>query len=135
VAEQARPVARKGRTLSSERLVWGLDSPSVDWWGRLGRKRLPRRSAARRVAVGRRGRNAGEQAGRRPMHVHERIQGVQVEANVVLELEEGRRTVGRTGELRPTATAGTAGRLGAAPERMRGRRGGALGGLICAHAR
>jgi hypothetical protein len=57
-------VARKGRTPASERLGWDLDSPSVDWWGRFGRKRLRRRSAAREAAVGRGGRNAGEQAGR-----------------------------------------------------------------------
>jgi hypothetical protein len=31
---------------------------------------------------------------------------VRVEANVVIELEEGRWTVGRTGELRRAATAG-----------------------------
>jgi hypothetical protein len=35
----------------------------------------------------------------RPMHVHGRVQGVRVEAKVELGLEEGRRTVGRTGEL------------------------------------
>jgi hypothetical protein len=60
--EQGQPVVRKGRTLVSERLGQGLDSPSGDWWGRLGRKRLRRRSAARRAAVGHCGRNAGEQA-------------------------------------------------------------------------
>jgi hypothetical protein len=48
----------------SEWLGWGLDSPSVDWWGRLGRKRLRRRPAARRAAIDRCGRNAGEQADR-----------------------------------------------------------------------
>jgi hypothetical protein len=61
-AEQCWPAVREGRTPVSERLGWGLDSPSVDWWGRLGRKLLRRRSAARRAAVGRCGRNAGEQA-------------------------------------------------------------------------
>jgi hypothetical protein len=64
VVEQGWPAARKGQTPASEWLGWGLDSPSVDWWGRLGRKRLRRQSAARRAAVGRRSRNAGEQAGR-----------------------------------------------------------------------
>jgi hypothetical protein len=43
---------------------------------------------------------------------------VWVEANVELGLEQGRWTVGRTGELRQAATAGAAGRLGAAPGRM-----------------
>jgi hypothetical protein len=64
VVEQGRLAVREGRTPVSERLGWGFDSPSVDWWGRLGRKRLHRWSAARRAAVGHRGRNAGEQAGR-----------------------------------------------------------------------
>jgi hypothetical protein len=41
---------------------------------------------------------------------------LRVEATAALGLEEGRRTVGRTGELRPTATAGAAGPLGAAPQ-------------------
>jgi hypothetical protein len=45
-----------------------------------------------------------------------------VEARVALELEEGRWNVERTGELRPVATAGAAGRIGATPGRMRGRR-------------
>jgi hypothetical protein len=45
------------------------------------------------------------------MHVHGRVQGMQVEAFVVLEFEEGRWTVGRTGELRSVATAGAEGRL------------------------
>jgi hypothetical protein len=45
------------------------------------------------------------------MHVHGRVQGVRVEANVVLEFEEGRWTVGRTGELRSAATAGAVWRL------------------------
>jgi hypothetical protein len=45
-----------------------------------------------------------------PMHVHGRVQAVRVEANVVLELKEGRWTVGRTGELRPAAAAGAVGR-------------------------
>jgi hypothetical protein len=45
------------------------------------------------------------------MHVHGRVQGVWVEANVVLELEEERWTVGRTGELRPAATANAMGQL------------------------
>jgi hypothetical protein len=47
----------------------------------------------------------------RLMHVHWRVQGVRVEANVVLEFEEGQWTVGRTGELRPAVTAGVVGRL------------------------
>jgi hypothetical protein len=68
-AEQGRPVARDGQTPASKRLGWGLDSPSVDWWGRFGGKRLWRRSAARRAAVGRGGCNAGEQAVR-PTNVH-----------------------------------------------------------------
>jgi hypothetical protein len=46
-----------------------------------------------------------------PMHVHGRVQGLRVEANVVLKFEEGRSTVGRTSELRPAATAGAEGRL------------------------
>jgi hypothetical protein len=62
--EQGQPAAREDRTPASERPGWGLDSPSVDWWGRLRQKRLWRRSAARRAAVGHHGRNAGEQAGR-----------------------------------------------------------------------
>jgi hypothetical protein len=45
------------------------------------------------------------------MYVHGRDQGVRVEATVVLEFEEGRWTVGRTGELRPAATADAEGRL------------------------
>jgi hypothetical protein len=48
----------------SKRLGWGLDSPSGDWRGWLGGKRLRRRSAAREAAVGRDGRYAGEQASR-----------------------------------------------------------------------
>jgi hypothetical protein len=48
----------------SERLGWGLDSPSVAWCGQFGGKQLWRRSAAREAAVGRGGRNAGEQASR-----------------------------------------------------------------------
>jgi hypothetical protein len=40
------------------------------------------------------------------MRVHGSIPGVRVEAFVVLELAWGRRTKGRTGELRPTAMAG-----------------------------
>jgi hypothetical protein len=39
------------------------------------------------------------------------LKGVRVEANVVLELEERRWTVGRTGELRPAATTGAVGQL------------------------
>jgi hypothetical protein len=57
-----------------------------------------------------------------PMRVHGSIQGVRVEARVALELEEGRWKVERTDELQPVATASAAGRLGAAPGRMRGRR-------------
>jgi hypothetical protein len=45
------------------------------------------------------------------MHVHGMVQGVRVEANVVIELEEGRWTVGRTGELRRATTADAVGRL------------------------
>jgi hypothetical protein len=48
------------------------------------------------------------------MYMHGRVQGVRVEANVVLELEEGRWTVGRTGELRLEATADAVGRLSCA---------------------
>jgi hypothetical protein len=61
-AEQRWPAARGGRTPASERLGWGLDSPSVDWRGWLGGKRLRRRSAAREAADGRGGPNAGELA-------------------------------------------------------------------------
>jgi hypothetical protein len=61
---QGRPAARDGRTPASKRLGWGLDSPSRDWRGWLGGKRLRRRSAAREAAVGRGGRNAGVQASR-----------------------------------------------------------------------
>jgi hypothetical protein len=64
VADQGRPAAREGRTPACERLGWGFDSPSVDWRGQLGRRRFRRWSAARRAAVGRGGRNAGEQMGR-----------------------------------------------------------------------
>jgi hypothetical protein len=73
---------------------------------------------ARRAAVGRGGRNSGEQAGRPANARAQEGLGVRVEAKVALEFEEGRWTVGRTGELRPAATAGAAGRLGAAPGRM-----------------
>jgi hypothetical protein len=45
----------------------------------------------------------------RLMHVHGRVQGMRVEAFVVLEFEEGRWTVGRTSELRPAVTAGAEG--------------------------
>jgi hypothetical protein len=45
----------------------------------------------------------------RPMRVHRSIPGVRVVAFVVLELEWGRRTKGRTGELRPAAMAGAGG--------------------------
>jgi hypothetical protein len=45
------------------------------------------------------------------MRVHERVQGVRVEASVVLGLEEGRCKVERTGKLRPMATAGAVGRF------------------------
>jgi hypothetical protein len=45
------------------------------------------------------------------MHVHERVQGVRVVANVALELKEGRWTVGRNSELRPAATTDAVGRL------------------------
>jgi hypothetical protein len=61
-AEQGWPAARDGRTPASERLGWGLNSPSVTWWGWFGRKRLWRWSAAREAAVCRGGRKAGEQA-------------------------------------------------------------------------
>jgi hypothetical protein len=47
----------------------------------------------------------------RPMHAHGRVQGVRVEPSAMLELEQGRQTVGRTGELRPAAMAGEEGRL------------------------
>jgi hypothetical protein len=47
----------------------------------------------------------------RTMHVHGRVHGMWVEAFGVLEFEEGRWTVGRTGKLRPAATAGAEGRL------------------------
>jgi hypothetical protein len=59
----------------------------------------------------------------RPMHVHGRVQGVRVETSTVLKLEQGRWTVGRTGELCAAATADTEEWRGAAPEQMRGRRG------------
>jgi hypothetical protein len=63
-AVRGRPAVRDGRTPASKRLGWGLDSPSVDWQGWLGGKRLRRWSAAREAADGRGGRNAGELAGR-----------------------------------------------------------------------
>jgi hypothetical protein len=89
VAEQGRPAARKGQTLASEQLGWGLDSPSVDWWGRFGRKRLLQRLAARKVAVGRDGRNACEKAVR-PANARAReVPGVRVEVFVVCGVEEG----------------------------------------------
>jgi hypothetical protein len=56
--------ARDGRAPASKRLGWGLDSPSGDWRGWLGGKRLRRRSAVREAAVDRGGRNAGEQESR-----------------------------------------------------------------------
>jgi hypothetical protein len=62
--EQGWPAARGGRTPASERLGWGLDSPSVAWCGQFGGKHLRRRSAAREAAVGRGDRNAGEQVSR-----------------------------------------------------------------------
>jgi hypothetical protein len=61
-AARGRPAARDDWTPASKRLGWGLDSPSVDWRGWLGGKRLRRRSATREAAVGRGGRNAGELA-------------------------------------------------------------------------
>jgi hypothetical protein len=61
------------------------------------------------VAAGRGGRNAGEQASRPANARAERVQGMRVEAFVVLEFEEGRWTVGRTSELRPAVTAGAEG--------------------------
>jgi hypothetical protein len=64
VAVRGRPAARDGWAPASKRLGWGLDSPSGDWRGWLGEKRLRQRSAAREAAVGRGDRNAGEQAGR-----------------------------------------------------------------------
>jgi hypothetical protein len=45
------------------------------------------------------------------MYMHGRDQGVRVEATVAFEFEEGRWTVGRTGELRPAATAAAKRRL------------------------
>jgi hypothetical protein len=63
-AEQGWPAARGGRTPASKRLGWGLDSPSVDWRGWLGGRRLRRWSAERGAADGRGGRNASELAGR-----------------------------------------------------------------------
>jgi hypothetical protein len=45
------------------------------------------------------------------MHVHRSVHRMRVEAFVLLGFEEGRWTVGRTGELRPAATAGAKGRL------------------------
>jgi hypothetical protein len=59
----------------------------------------------------------------RPKHMHGRVQGVRVEASTALELEQGRWTAGRTGELCAVATADAEERRGAAPEQMRGRRG------------
>jgi hypothetical protein len=61
-AEQGWPAARDGRTPASERLGWGLNSPSVAWCGRFGGKQLRRRSAGREAAVGHGGRNASEEA-------------------------------------------------------------------------
>jgi hypothetical protein len=69
-----------------------------------GRWRGGRRSAA--VAVMPASRRVD-----RPMRVHERVQGVRVEASVVLGLEEGRCKVERTGKLRPMATVGAVGRF------------------------
>jgi hypothetical protein len=60
VEELGRPAASEGQTPACERLGWALDSPSVDWWGWLGWRRLRRWPAARRAAVGRGGRNTGE---------------------------------------------------------------------------
>jgi hypothetical protein len=48
---------------------------------------------------------------------------VRVESSKALELEQGRWTAGRTGELYAAATADAEERRGAAPEQMRGRRG------------
>jgi hypothetical protein len=53
---------RDDRTPASKRLGWGLDTPSVDWRGWLGGKRIRRRSAVREAAAGRGGRNAGKLA-------------------------------------------------------------------------
>jgi hypothetical protein len=61
--EQGWPAARGGRTPASTRLGWGLDSPSVDWRGWLGGKRLRRWSAASGAADGRGDHNAGKLAG------------------------------------------------------------------------
>jgi hypothetical protein len=40
----------------------------------------------------------------RTIHVHGRVQGERVEASTTLELEQGRWTVGRTGEFCAAAT-------------------------------
>jgi hypothetical protein len=36
VAEQGQSAAGKSRTQACERLGWGSNSPSFDWWGQLG---------------------------------------------------------------------------------------------------
>jgi hypothetical protein len=98
-----------------------------------GRRRGGRRSAA--VAAMPASRWVG-----RPMRVHGRVQGVRVEASVVLGLEEGRWKVERTSKLRPSA-GGDGRRCGAAlcyaqanarEEGVRGARRG-LGRLAWAH--
>jgi hypothetical protein len=80
VAARGRPAARDGRAPASKRLGWGLESPSGDWRGWFGGKRLWGRSAAA----------AAVPASRRvdrPMLVHGSVQGVRVEAFAALELE------------------------------------------------
>jgi hypothetical protein len=86
-AARGRPAARDGRTPTSKRLGWGLDSPSVDWRGWLGGNRLRRWSAAREAADGRGGRNAGELAGRPTNACAQERSRVRVEAKVELGLE------------------------------------------------
>jgi hypothetical protein len=62
-----------------------------------------------------------------PMHVHGRVQGVQVDARVELGLEQRRWMVGRTSELHAAATAGVEEQRGAAPEQCEG--GGVAWGI------
>jgi hypothetical protein len=63
----------------------------------------------------------------RPMRVHGSVPGVHVEAIVALELEWGRRTKGRTGELGAVATADAGERRSEAPEQCEG--GGVVWGV------
>jgi hypothetical protein len=123
-AAWGRPAARDDRTPVNKRLGWGLDSPSVDWRGWLGGKRLRRRSATREAADGRSGRNAGELAGR-PANACA-WEGPRGSGGCYGGAWARAEAVGCTGELGAAAMADAEERCGAAPEQCEGG-GGAWG--------